>query len=137
MKPNAALKSWKVNVRLMASRPFTSLQPWSLASAALRALAVSFSGMVGTSCEQGNCGMNRVAAATRIGAWSAYLINANTPTRAPPEAFMSWSFNIGRIAGAAILVHVTFVLFPGWIFVARWVAGGPGSGWRARPRLVR
>jgi hypothetical protein len=33
----------------MASRPFTSLQPWSLASAALRALAVNFSGMVGTS----------------------------------------------------------------------------------------
>src|SRR5262245_65876676 len=75
--------------------------------------------------------MNRVAAATRIGVWNAYLINANTPTLAAPEAFMSWSFNIGRIAGTAILVHVTFVLFLGWIFVASWVAGGPESAWQA------
>ena len=44
---------------------------------------------------------------------------------------MSWSFNIGRIAGTAILVHVTFVLFLGWIFVASWVAGGPESAWQA------
>jgi Zn-dependent protease/CBS domain-containing protein len=51
--------------------------------------------------------------------------------RAAPEAFMSWSFNIGRIAGTAILVHVTFVLFLGWIFVASWVAGGPESAWQA------
>jgi stage IV sporulation protein FB len=44
---------------------------------------------------------------------------------------MSWSFNIGRIAGTAILVHVTFVLFLGWIFAASWVAGGPESAWEA------
>jgi Zn-dependent protease/CBS domain-containing protein len=49
---------------------------------------------------------------------------------------MSWSFNIGRIAGTAILVHVTFVLFLGWIFVASWVAGGPESAWQALAFLL-
>jgi Zn-dependent protease/CBS domain-containing protein len=44
---------------------------------------------------------------------------------------MSWSLNIGRIAGTAILVHVTFVLFLGWIFVASWVVGGPESAWQS------
>ena len=38
---------------------------------------------------------------------------------------MSWSLNIGTIAGTAVRVHVTFLLFLGWIFGARWVAGGP------------
>jgi Zn-dependent protease/CBS domain-containing protein len=44
---------------------------------------------------------------------------------------MSWSLNIGRIAGTAIRVHVTFLLFLGWIFVASWVAGGPETAWQA------
>ena len=38
---------------------------------------------------------------------------------------MSWSLNIGTIAGTAVRVHVTFLLFLGWIFGASWVAGGP------------
>jgi Zn-dependent protease/CBS domain-containing protein len=49
---------------------------------------------------------------------------------------MSWSFNIGKVAGTAILVHVTFVLFLGWIFVASWVVGGPESAWQALAFLV-
>jgi Zn-dependent protease/CBS domain-containing protein len=44
---------------------------------------------------------------------------------------MSWSLNIGKIAGTAIRVHVTFLLFLGWIFVASWVAGGPETAWQA------
>jgi Zn-dependent protease/CBS domain-containing protein len=44
---------------------------------------------------------------------------------------MSWSFKIGKVAGTAILVHVTFVLFLGWIFVASWVAGGPQTAWQS------
>ena len=36
---------------------------------------------------------------------------------------MLWSFDIGRIAGTAIKVHITFVLFLAWIAVAR--AGSP------------
>jgi len=38
---------------------------------------------------------------------------------------MSWSLNIGTIAGTAVRVHVTFLLFLGWIFVASYVAEGP------------
>jgi len=37
---------------------------------------------------------------------------------------MSWSVNIGSIAGTAIRIHVTFLLFLIWIFVAGWAAGG-------------
>src|SRR5260370_36314061 len=46
MKPKASLKSLKLNFLLMASRPLTSLQPLSVASAALRALPVNFSVMI-------------------------------------------------------------------------------------------
>src|ERR1700704_607763 len=38
---------------------------------------------------------------------------------------MSWSINIGRIAGTAVRIHITFILFLGWIFCANYVAEGP------------
>ena len=31
---------------------------------------------------------------------------------------MGWSINIGSIAGTAIRLHITFLLFLGWIFFA-------------------
>jgi len=37
---------------------------------------------------------------------------------------MSWSVNIGSIAGTAIRIHITFLLFLIWIFVAGWASGG-------------
>jgi Zn-dependent protease len=37
---------------------------------------------------------------------------------------MSWSINIGRIAGTAVRIHITFILFLGWIFFASYVAEG-------------
>jgi hypothetical protein len=40
---------------------------------------------------------------------------------------MSWSLNIGTIAGTAVRVHITFLLFLGWIFFANYVAEGPGA----------
>ena len=44
---------------------------------------------------------------------------------------MSWSLNIGTIAGTAVQVHVTFLLFLGWIFAAAsWAAGGPEAAWQ-------
>jgi stage IV sporulation protein FB len=49
---------------------------------------------------------------------------------------MSWSLNIGTIAGTAVRVHVTFLLFLGWIFGAGWVAGGPEVAWQALAFLV-
>jgi len=42
---------------------------------------------------------------------------------------MSWSLNIGTIAGTAVRVHITFLLFLGWIFGAGWVSGGPDAAW--------
>src|SRR5437667_4617489 len=38
---------------------------------------------------------------------------------------MPWSLNIGTIAGTAVRIHVTFLLFLGWIFVASYAAEGP------------
>ena len=49
---------------------------------------------------------------------------------------MSWSLNIGTIAGTAVRVHVTFLFFLGWIFGASWVAGGPEAAWQALAFLV-
>jgi Zn-dependent protease/CBS domain-containing protein len=37
---------------------------------------------------------------------------------------MSWSVNIGSIAGTAIRIHVTFLLFLIWIFAAGWASAG-------------
>jgi len=39
---------------------------------------------------------------------------------------MPWSINIGTIAGTAVRIHLTFVLFLGWIVIASWVSGGAG-----------
>jgi Zn-dependent protease/CBS domain-containing protein len=44
---------------------------------------------------------------------------------------MSWSVNIGSIAGTAIRIHFTFLLFLAWIFVASWASGGPTAAWDA------
>ena len=37
---------------------------------------------------------------------------------------MSWSLNIGTIAGTAIRVHFTFLLFLAWIFISSYASGG-------------
>jgi len=42
---------------------------------------------------------------------------------------MSWSVNIGSIAGTAIRIHITFILFLVWIFIASWLSGGPDAAW--------
>src|SRR5712692_6158230 len=49
---------------------------------------------------------------------------------------MSWSLNLGTIAGTAVRVHVTFLLFLGWIFAASWVAGGPQAAWQGLAFLL-
>jgi Zn-dependent protease/CBS domain-containing protein len=43
---------------------------------------------------------------------------------------MSWSLNIGTIAGTVVRIHVTFLLFLGWIFAAGWSAGGSAAAWQ-------
>ena len=42
---------------------------------------------------------------------------------------MGWSVNIGSIAGTAIRLHVTFLLFLGWIFFASYASGGADAAW--------
>jgi stage IV sporulation protein FB len=42
---------------------------------------------------------------------------------------MSWSLNIGNIAGTAVRVHITFLLFLGWIFAASYSSGGADAAW--------
>jgi len=42
---------------------------------------------------------------------------------------MGWSFNIGSVAGTAIRIHVTFLLFLAWIFGVSYVSGGPQAAW--------
>src|ERR1700686_2160420 len=37
---------------------------------------------------------------------------------------MSWSVNIGSIAGTAVRIHITFLLLLIWIFAAGWASGG-------------
>ena len=42
---------------------------------------------------------------------------------------MGWSLNIGSIAGTAIRIHITFILFLVWIFGANYMSGGPQQAW--------
>jgi stage IV sporulation protein FB len=49
---------------------------------------------------------------------------------------MLWSINIGSIAGTAIRIHVTFVLFLVWIFVASYASGGAEAAWSGLAFMV-
>jgi stage IV sporulation protein FB len=40
---------------------------------------------------------------------------------------MSWSLNIGRVAGTVVRVHLTFLLFLAWIFAASYAASGAAT----------
>jgi Zn-dependent protease/CBS domain-containing protein len=42
---------------------------------------------------------------------------------------MGWSLNIGSVAGTAIRIHVTFLLFLAWIFGVSYISGGPQQAW--------
>jgi stage IV sporulation protein FB len=42
---------------------------------------------------------------------------------------MSWSLGMGRIAGTAIRIHITFLLFLVWIWAASYVTGGTEAAW--------
>jgi Zn-dependent protease/CBS domain-containing protein len=42
---------------------------------------------------------------------------------------MSWSLNIGRVAGTMVRIHLTFLLFLAWIFAASYAASGAATAW--------
>src|SRR5437660_6563400 len=49
--------------------------------------------------------------------------------RFPEGTPMSWSLSIGRIAGTAVRIHITFLLFLIWIWFANYETGGPEAAW--------
>lgn len=42
---------------------------------------------------------------------------------------MSWSVNIGTVAGTVVRIHLTFLLFLAWIFAASYAQGGAATAW--------
>ncbi len=44
---------------------------------------------------------------------------------------MPWSITVGTIAGTAVRIHLTFLLFLVWIGVGQAVSGGAAAGWAA------
>lgn len=44
---------------------------------------------------------------------------------------MSWSLNIGKVAGTVVRIHLTFLLFLAWIFAASYASGGAASAWNS------
>src|SRR6201997_1406357 len=42
---------------------------------------------------------------------------------------MGWSLTIGSVAGTAIRIHVTFLLFLAWIFGVNYFSGGSQAAW--------
>jgi len=49
---------------------------------------------------------------------------------------MSWSVKIGSIAGTAVRIHITFLLFLVWIFAAGWAEGGAADAWTSLVFIV-
>ena len=43
---------------------------------------------------------------------------------------MLWSVSIGAIAGTAVRIHITFLLFLAWIWGASYMSGGSDAAWR-------
>lgn len=44
---------------------------------------------------------------------------------------MSWSLNIGKVAGTVVRLHITFVLFLLWIFVSNYASSGATIAWNS------
>jgi Zn-dependent protease/CBS domain-containing protein len=44
---------------------------------------------------------------------------------------MSWSLNIGRVAGTVVRIHITFIIFLAWIFATNYAAGGLPNAWNS------
>ena len=49
---------------------------------------------------------------------------------------MGWSLNIGSVAGTAVRIHITFLLFLVWIFGASYASGGIDAAWTSLVFIV-
>src|SRR5438477_958814 len=120
----------------MASRPATSRQPLSRASADLRASPESFSAIAallrassGTSADDAR---HSQIADQFLPNGKKGAMREKSPRWSPggrQEVAMGWSLTIGSVAGTAIRIHVTFLLFLAWIFGVSYVSGGPQAAW--------
>jgi stage IV sporulation protein FB len=49
---------------------------------------------------------------------------------------MSWSLNIGKVAGTVVRIHLTFLLFLAWIFFVSYAEGGAATAWYSLAFMV-
>jgi Zn-dependent protease/CBS domain-containing protein len=49
---------------------------------------------------------------------------------------MGWSLNIGKIAGTAVRIHITFLIFLAWIFFASYADAGAEEAWSSLVFMV-
>jgi stage IV sporulation protein FB len=49
---------------------------------------------------------------------------------------MTWSLKLGSIAGTAVRIHITFLVFLGWIFAASYASGGAAAAWNGLAFMV-
>ncbi|HKS87677.1 MAG TPA: site-2 protease family protein [Pseudolabrys sp.] len=49
---------------------------------------------------------------------------------------MTWSLNIGKVAGTVVRIHLTFLLFLAWIFAASYARSGAATAWASLIYLV-
>jgi Zn-dependent protease/CBS domain-containing protein len=49
---------------------------------------------------------------------------------------MSWSLNIGKVAGTIVRIHLTFLLFLAWIFAASYAHDGAATAWNTLTFIV-
>jgi Zn-dependent protease/CBS domain-containing protein len=49
---------------------------------------------------------------------------------------MGWSLKIGTVAGTAVRIHITFLLFLAWIFGVSYISGGAQAAWSGLLFLV-
>src|SRR5580693_3449267 len=49
---------------------------------------------------------------------------------------MGWSLNIGTIAGTAVRIHITFLIFLAWIVFASYASGGATAAWTSLAFMV-
>jgi stage IV sporulation protein FB len=49
---------------------------------------------------------------------------------------MSWSLNIGKVAGTVVRIHLTFLIFLAWIFAASYASQGSAAAWNTLVFMV-
>ena len=70
-----------------------------------------------------------------MAAFDAYMVEKTSPSTDGP-LIMRWSLNLGTIAGTAIRIHITFLLFLVWLAVIFYRQGGAEAAWQGTIFIV-